>query len=111
MDHMTEALLEGAKPSQLGKATLPSEYIAAHLRIEDVKMFAGVADKDVRSSLRVGPVPMPELAPDEVIVAVMASAINYNTIWSAMFEPTAPAPPVISAARPAMRPGMRVRRG
>ena len=30
---------------------------------------------------------MPELAPDEVVVAVMASAINYNTVWSAMFEP------------------------
>ena len=30
---------------------------------------------------------MPELAPDEVLVAVMASGINYNTVWSAMFEP------------------------
>jgi crotonyl-CoA reductase len=30
---------------------------------------------------------MPELAPDEVLVAVMASSINYNTVWSAMFEP------------------------
>lgn len=34
-----------------------------------------------------GPVEMPELAPDEVLVAVMASSINYNTVWSAMFEP------------------------
>jgi crotonyl-CoA reductase len=30
---------------------------------------------------------MPELAPDEVVVAVMASSINYNTVWSATFEP------------------------
>lgn len=30
---------------------------------------------------------MPELAPDEVLVAVMASGINYNTVRSAMFEP------------------------
>jgi crotonyl-CoA reductase len=50
-------------------------------------MFKGVADKDVRKSLRLGKVPMPELAPDEVLVAVMASSINYNTVWSAMFEP------------------------
>ena len=33
---------------------------------------------------------MPELAPDEVLVAVMASSINYNTVWSAMFEPSRP---------------------
>ncbi|GAA3185787.1 crotonyl-CoA carboxylase/reductase [Streptomyces ramulosus] len=50
-------------------------------------MFGGAEDKDVRKSLHVGPVPMPEIAPDEVVVAVMASSINYNTVWSAMFEP------------------------
>jgi hypothetical protein len=32
-------------------------------------------------------VTMPELAPDEVLVAIMASSVNYNTVWSAMFEP------------------------
>lgn len=66
---------------------LPSSYLAAHLAREDEDMFAAGGDKDVRRSLRVGEVPMPELAPDEVLVAVMASAINYNTVWSAMFEP------------------------
>jgi crotonyl-CoA reductase len=30
---------------------------------------------------------LPELAPDEVLVAVMASSINYNTVWSATFLP------------------------
>lgn len=30
---------------------------------------------------------MPRLAPDEVLVAVMASAVNYNTVWSATFKP------------------------
>jgi crotonyl-CoA reductase len=66
---------------------LPSTYLAAHLSREDENMFEGVADKDVRSSLRLGEVPMPDLAPDEVLLAVMASAINYNTVWSATFEP------------------------
>jgi crotonyl-CoA reductase len=65
----------------------PATYPAAHLAREDEGIFAGVKDKDVRRSLRVGEVPMPELAPDEVLLAVMASAINYNTVWSAMFEP------------------------
>ncbi len=66
---------------------VPDRFLAAHLRVEDVDMFGGAADKDVRKSLRVGQVPMPELAPDEVVVAVMASSVNYNTVWSAMFEP------------------------
>ncbi len=58
-----------------------------HTRREDVDMFGDDADKDVRRSLHVGRVPMPELAPDEALVAVMASSINYNTVWSATFEP------------------------
>ena len=30
---------------------------------------------------------MPELAPDEVVVAVMAASVNFNSVWSAIFEP------------------------
>jgi len=52
-------------------------------------MFVGVAPeaRDPRQSLRVGDVPLPELAPDEAVVAVMASSINFNTVWSSIFEP------------------------
>jgi crotonyl-CoA reductase len=52
-------------------------------------MFEGVAseDKDPRKSLHVGEVALPELAPDEAVVAVMASAINFNTVWTSIFEP------------------------
>ena len=52
-------------------------------------MFDGIpsADKDPRKSLHVEEVPVPELAPDEVYVAVMASAINFNTVWTSIFEP------------------------
>jgi crotonyl-CoA reductase len=32
-------------------------------------------------------VPTPELAPDEVYIAVMASSINFNTVWTSIFEP------------------------
>ena len=31
--------------------------------------------------------PLPEIAPDEAYVAVMASAINFNTVWTSIFEP------------------------
>ncbi len=52
-------------------------------------MWEGVAssDKDPRKSLHVEEVATPELAPDEVFVAVMASSINFNTVWTSIFEP------------------------
>ncbi|MFI6096926.1 crotonyl-CoA carboxylase/reductase [Lentzea sp. NPDC051213] len=87
MSTLSDALLGGATPEEIERIPLPAEFLAAHLRVEDSEMFRGVVDKDVRKSLRLGPVPMPEPAPDEVVVAVMASSINYNTVWSAMFEP------------------------
>jgi crotonyl-CoA reductase len=87
MDTLSEAVLAGAGADELLAAPLPREYTAAHILAKDADMFTGVADKDVRKSMQVGPVPLPELAPDEVMVAVMASSINFNTVWSAMFEP------------------------
>lgn len=87
MDALTEALLEGVDAEEIEKIDLPDSYTAAHLRIDDSSMFDGASERDVRKSLHVGRVPMPELAPDEVVVAVMASSINYNTVWSATFSP------------------------
>jgi crotonyl-CoA reductase len=79
--------IEAATPDELAGLEVPGSYRAAHISRDDIGMFEGVAEKDVRMSLKVGDVPLPELAPDEVLVAVMASAINYNTVWSAIFEP------------------------
>ncbi|MEU8181972.1 crotonyl-CoA carboxylase/reductase [Micromonospora sp. NPDC049044] len=87
MDELSAAVVAGAAPDQLAALPVPATYVAAHTRVEDVGMFNGTADKDVRKSLRVGPVDMPRIAPDEVLVAVMASCVNYNTVWSATFEP------------------------
>ncbi|MFE1885462.1 crotonyl-CoA carboxylase/reductase [Streptomyces diastatochromogenes] len=87
MDALTEALLAGVDAEKIEEIGLPDTYLAAHLRIDDLTMFDGVQDRDVRKSLHVGHVPMPALAPDEVVVAVMASSINYNTVWSATFQP------------------------
>jgi crotonyl-CoA reductase len=52
-------------------------------------MFAGLSseEKDPRKSIHVENVPLPELAPDEAYIAVMASAINFNTVWTSIFEP------------------------
>ncbi|NGO06817.1 crotonyl-CoA carboxylase/reductase [Streptomyces sp. HC44] len=90
MDALAEAVVAGAAPAELEQLPLPGHFTAAHLRAEDVDSFTGFTeadDKDVRKSIHIGSVPMPELAPNEVLVAVMASGINYNTVWSAMFEP------------------------
>ncbi|MFD9717251.1 crotonyl-CoA carboxylase/reductase [Streptomyces sp. NPDC059076] len=87
MDLLSKAALNGAPPEELESLPLPDEFLAGHLRADDAESLADAVDKDVRRTIRVGPVRMPELAPDEVVVAVMASSINYNTVWSAMFEP------------------------
>lgn len=87
MDELSAAVISGASPGELESIPVPERYMAAHVRAEDVSMFSGVPDKDVRKSIHVGLVEMPELAPDEVLIAVMAAGMNYNTVWSALFEP------------------------
>jgi crotonyl-CoA reductase len=68
---------------------VPDSYQAMVVRADEVDMFEGQAtrDKDPRKSLHLQEVPTPELGPGEAIVAVMASAINYNTVWTSIFEP------------------------
>ncbi|HET9938460.1 MAG TPA: crotonyl-CoA carboxylase/reductase [Gaiella sp.] len=82
-----EAIRSGHTGPELEQAVLPAEHEAAHLRVEDAERMASMRVKDVRDSIHVGLVPVPEPGPDEVLIAVMASAINYNTVWSALFEP------------------------
>lgn len=68
---------------------IPTKYHGAVVRKSDVGMFAGVdsRDKDPRESIHIDQVDLPELAPGEALVAVMASSINYNTVWTSIFEP------------------------
>jgi crotonyl-CoA carboxylase/reductase len=84
---LLDAARSGADGRELLDIDLPSTFRAVYTLKEEVGIFEGHQDKDVRRSLHVGDVAMPELAPDEVVVAVMAAAINFNTVWSAIFEP------------------------
>lgn len=85
---LADAVRAGASPNELLACPVPAAFRAGHTRRDEVDMFAADDDDpDVRRSLRVGPVQMPELAPDEVLLAVMASGINFNTVWSATFRP------------------------
>ncbi|MCU1399104.1 MAG: crotonyl-CoA reductase [Acidimicrobiales bacterium] len=89
MQKILEAILAGATGTELAGIPLPDSYRAAVVRREDAAMFEGVAsaDKDPRKSLHIDDVALPEIAPDEAVVAVMASSINFNTVWTSIFEP------------------------
>jgi crotonyl-CoA reductase len=89
VQQILEAIQAGASGAELAAIPLPDHYRAAFVRREDTEMFAGIesAEKDPTKSLHVGDVATPELAPDEAYVAVMASSINFNTVWTSIFEP------------------------
>jgi crotonyl-CoA reductase len=89
MEQILEAIQAGASGDELAQLAIPESYRAAFVRKDDQSMFEGVesADKDPRKSLHIDEVPVPELAPDEALIAVMASSINFNTVWTSIFEP------------------------
>jgi crotonyl-CoA reductase len=84
-----DAILAGATGEDLLAIPVPESYRAALVRRDEADMFSGLdsSEKDPRKSLHVTEVPVPEMAPDEALVAVMASAINFNTVWTSIFEP------------------------
>jgi crotonyl-CoA reductase len=68
---------------------VPESYRGVTVHADEAEMFQGLAtkEKDPRKSLHLDEVATPELGPGEALVAVMASAINYNTVWTSIFEP------------------------
>ncbi len=89
MQQILEAILAGASGDDIANLPVPESYRAAFVRKDEQNMFEGLesADKDPRKSLHVDEVALPELAPDEAVIAVMASSINFNTVWTSIFEP------------------------
>ncbi|MHB1510660.1 MAG: crotonyl-CoA carboxylase/reductase [Acidimicrobiales bacterium] len=89
MEAFRDAILAGAPGEELARIPLPESYRAAFVRKDEAGLFSGLSsrEKDPRASLHVDHVAVPALAPDECYVAVMASSINFNTVWSAIFEP------------------------
>jgi crotonyl-CoA reductase len=88
MEKIVEAILAG-NHEEAGALDLPDTIQAAVVRKDEQEMFQGIdhADKDPRKSIHIDEVPLPPLGPNEVQVAIMASAINYNTVWTSIFEP------------------------
>jgi crotonyl-CoA reductase len=89
MQEILDAIESGAAADDFANLSLPESTRAAHVLRSETEMWEGVDswDKDPRKSLHVGDVPLPELAPDEAVIAVMASSINFNTVWTSIFEP------------------------
>jgi crotonyl-CoA reductase len=89
VSEILDAVRNGASSETLAEIPLPATTRAVLVRRSEQNMFDGMAseDKDPRRSLHVDEVPLPELAPDEVYLAVMASSINFNTVWTSIFEP------------------------
>jgi crotonyl-CoA reductase len=89
MPDVLDAIVAG-EVDEVGRLPVPESYRALVLLAEEQEMFTGMAspDKDPRKSLHLQDVPTPELGPGEALVAVLASALNYNTVWSSIFEPT-----------------------
>jgi crotonyl-CoA reductase len=88
MQAILDAIMAGDL-DRVGELEVPREYRAVVVRADEVDMFDGQEprDRDPRKSLHVQHVPTPELGPGEALIAVMASAINYNTVWTGIFEP------------------------
>ncbi|NIJ11071.1 crotonyl-CoA reductase [Saccharomonospora amisosensis] len=88
LTEIQQAILAGDLDAVAG-LPMPRSYRGVTVHAEDVEMFDGLPskEKDPRKSLHIDEVDVPELGPGEALVAVMASAINYNTVWTSIFEP------------------------
>lgn len=89
MQEILDAITNEASAEEFANLKLPDTFRAAFVKRDEIAMFEGLEsrEKDPRKSLHIDEVEMPELAPDEVFVGVMASSINFNTVWTSIFEP------------------------
>jgi len=92
MEAAVQEILDAILAEQLdtlGHLDVPESYRGITVHADETEMFADIPtrEKDPRKSLHLDEVPTPEPGPGEVLVAVMASAINYNTVWTSIFEP------------------------
>ena len=90
MKEILDVILDpGSQLADFAALPLPQAYRAVALHQDEEHMFDGVPnrDRDPRRSMHLDEVPVPELGMGEALVAVMASSVNYNTVWSALFSP------------------------
>jgi crotonyl-CoA reductase len=88
-DAIRDAILNNAGEDDIANLEVPESMTAAFIRKDEQDMFEGMEHeaKDPRKSLHIDEAPTPPLGPNECLIAVMASAINFNTVWTSIFEP------------------------
>src|SRR4029453_13934106 len=90
MKEVLEAILAGDTSSQdYAALPLPASYRGVTVHADEVGMFEGLPTraKDPREALHVEGGPGPGVGRGGALVGVMASSINYNTVWTSIFEP------------------------
>jgi crotonyl-CoA reductase len=89
MQDVLAAIQAQADTETFANLAVPESYRGITVHKDEADIFAGQAtrEKDPRRSLHLDDVPVPELAAGEALIAVMASSINYNTVWTSLFEP------------------------
>ncbi len=94
MDHVYQDIVQlvedpKANSEDFAHVPLPETMPALTLHKDEQDMFNGLAfhAKDPRRSLHFEEVPLPQPDTGEVLVAIMASAVNFNNVWSSVFEP------------------------
>ncbi|WP_433066312.1 crotonyl-CoA carboxylase/reductase [Dactylosporangium sp. CS-033363] len=96
MQHILDAIMQAegaadpaAELRAIAGLPVPDSYRGVVVRADEAGMFEGLEarEKDPRKSLHVQEVPTPEVGPGEALIAVMGSAVNYNTVWTSIFEP------------------------
>jgi crotonyl-CoA reductase len=82
-------LAEDAVAGDFASVAVPESYRGAVVLAEESGMFTGMLSehRDPAKAIHIRHVPTPLPGPGEVLVGVMASSINYNTVWSSLFEP------------------------
>jgi crotonyl-CoA reductase len=85
---IVDAILAGDSRA-VAALPVPESFRGVTVHADEMEIFAGApsAEKDPRRTLHLDELPTPALGPGEALVAVMASSINYNTVWTSIFEP------------------------
>ena len=88
IDAIRTAILEGAPGDELAALPLPEGVRGALIRADEQEMFAGLPSeqKDPRRSTHVEDFPFPEIAPVDVVLAVVASSYNFNIVRPSLSE-------------------------
>ena len=90
MQHIVDAIeWQGADPTIFETIEIPDHYRGLTIHADEVGIFADLprSQRDPRKSLHVEEVPTPDVGPGEALIAVMASSMNFNTVWAASFLP------------------------